>query len=127
MAVLRQMTSDFRDPTIWLVLSIVARGIVDIVLFVLLDQDLVKHDRAEVGVEYELSLIYGRLGHQLPTPDQGRVKGNNNYVGRIVATIASFGIYSFWWFYNQMDEPNRHFKTNWAQEGSLAVAVNTLR
>ncbi len=125
--VLRQMTSDFRDPTIWLVLSIVARGIVDIVLFVLLDQDLVKHDRAEVGVEYELSLIYGRLGHQLPAPDQGRVKGNNNYVGRIVATIASFGIYSFWWFYNQMDEPNRHFKTNWAQEDSLAVAVNTLR
>ncbi len=127
MAVLRQMTGDFRDPTIWLVLSIVARGIVDIVLFVLLDQDLVKHDRAEVGVEYELSLIYGRLGHQLPAPDQGRVKGNNNYVGRIVATIASFGVYAFWWFYNQMDGPNRHFQTNWAQEDSLGVAVNTLR
>jgi hypothetical protein len=127
MAVLRQMTSDFRDPTIWLVLSIVARGIVDIVLFVLLDQDLVKHDRAEVGVEFELSLVYARLGHQLAAPDQGRVKGNDNYVGRIVATIASFGIYSFWWFYNQMEEPSKHFRTNWAQEDSLAMAVQALR
>ncbi len=50
------------------------------------------------GVEYELSLIYGRLGQQLPAPDQGRVKGPDNYVGRIVAAIFSLGIYMFWWF-----------------------------
>jgi hypothetical protein len=126
-AVLRQMTTDFRDPTVWLLVSIIARGIVDVVIFVLLDQDLVKHDRAEVGVEYELALIYGRLGQALPAPDQSRVKGKNNYVGRVIAAIVSFGIYTFWWFYNQMEEPNRHFKTNWEQEDHLAAAVNTLR
>ena len=126
MAVLRQMTSDLRDPTIWLLVSIVARGIVDVILFVLLDQDLVKHDRAEVGVEYELSLIYARLGAQLPDTDQNRVKGNDNYVGRIVATIVSFGIYSFWWFHSQMEEPNKHFRINWAQEDALALAVRAL-
>src|SRR5205085_8162591 len=43
-AVLRQMTSDFRDPVIWTVLSVVASGIVHIILYILLDQDLVKHD-----------------------------------------------------------------------------------
>ena len=75
------MTKDFRDPVIWLILAIVARGIVEIIAFVLLDQDLVKHDRSEVGVEYELSLIFGRFGQTVPAPDQGRVKGQNNYVG----------------------------------------------
>ena len=86
-----------------------------------------KHDRAEVGVEYELSLIFGRLGHALPSPDQARVKGQNNYVGRIVASIFSLGIYLFWWYYNQMAEPNRHFQTNWVQEDTLAAAVQALR
>lgn len=127
MAVLRRMTGDFRDPVVWLILSVVARGILEVVAFVLLDQDLVKHDRAEVGVEYELALIYGRFGFPLPPPDQDRVKGPNNYVGRVVATVFSLGIYLFWWYYDQMTVPNRHFAANWAQEDALAAAVQMLR
>ena len=127
MTVLRRMTADFRDPVIWLILAIVARGIVEIVAFVLLDQDLVKHDRAEVGVEYELSLIFGRLGQAVPAPDQARVKAQDNYAGRIVASVLSFGLYLFWWYYNQMNEPNRHFQVNWAQEDALVAAVQALR
>jgi hypothetical protein len=126
MYVLRQMTTDFRDPGIWLVIAILARGIGEIIGFILLDQDLCKHDRAEVGVEYELSLIYTALGQPLPMPDQGRVKGQHSYVGRIVASIFTLGIYAFWWYYNMMDEPNRHFHTNWVQEDGLANAVQAL-
>jgi hypothetical protein len=127
LAVLRQMTSDFREPVIWVVLAIVARGIAEIVAFVLLDQDLIKHSQAEAGAEHELSLIYGRLGQQLPAPDQGQVKGPDNYVGRIVAAIFSLGIYMFWWFYNQMEEPNKHFASNWTQEQELVNAVEAFR
>jgi hypothetical protein len=126
MDVLRRMTSDFREPAIWLVLAVVARGIVEIIAFVLLDQDLVKHDGSEVGVEYELSVIFGRFGRSLPGPDQTRVKGPDNYVGRIVATVFTLGIYLFWWYYNQMDEPNRHFRANWAQEDALVAATSAL-
>ena len=125
--VLRQMTRDFRDPVIWLILGIVARGITDIIAFVLLDRDLSKHDQAEVGIEYELAVIFGRFGQSLPGPDQGRVKKPDNYVGRIVATVFTIGIYAFWWTYNQMDVPNRHFRVNWAQEDALAVAVQALQ
>ncbi len=127
MSVLRRMTTDFRDPVIWVILSIVARGIVELIAFVLLDQDLVKHDRSEVGVEYELSLIFGRMGQAVIEPNQGRVKGQNNYAGRIVATVFTLGIYLFWWYHDQMVEPNRHFQTNWVQEDSLVAAVRALR
>lgn len=126
MAVLRRMTSDFRDPVIWLVLSILARGIVEIVAFILLDQDLVKHDHAEGGVEYELSLIFGRFGQNVPVPDQTRLKRPNNYAGRIVATVFSFGIYLLWWYYDQMNDPNRHFAGNWVQEDALVTAIGGL-
>jgi hypothetical protein len=122
LAVLRQMTYDFRDPVIWVLLAIVA-GVAEIIAFVLLDQDLIKHDQAESGVEYELSVIYGRLGKPLPAPQQGRVKRPDNYAGRLVAAIFSFGIYMFWWFYNQMQEPNKHFAVNWTQEDELVKAV----
>jgi hypothetical protein len=125
LAVLRRMTQDFRDPVIWLLLAIVA-GIVQIVGFILLDQDLVKHDQAELGAEDELSVIYGRLGQPLPSPDQGRVKQPDNYVSRILAAVFTFGIYLFWWFYNQMDEPNKHFASNWTEEDDLVNAVDAI-
>jgi len=120
--VLRQMTYDFRDPVIWVLLAIVA-GVAEIIAFVLLDQDLIKHDQAEAAAEHELWVIYGRLGHPLPAPQQGRVKRPDNYAGRIVAAIVSLGIYMFWWFYNQMQEPNKHFAANWTQEDELVKAV----
>ena len=77
LAVLRQMTGDFRDPVIWLLLVIVA-GIAQIVAFVLLDQDLIKHSQAEAGAGHELSVIYSRLGQHVPS-DQGQVKQPDNY------------------------------------------------
>jgi hypothetical protein len=126
LAVLRQMNGDFREPVIWLLLAIVARGIAEIIAFVLLDQDLIKHSQAEAGAGYELSAIYGRLGQHLPAPDPGQVKRPDNYVGRILATIFTFGIYMFWWFYNQMEEPNKHFTSNWAQEDQLVTAVDAV-
>jgi hypothetical protein len=126
LAVMRRMTRDFRDPVIWLVLSVVASGIVHIIAFIFLDQDLVNHDRAEVGVEYEVALIYGRFGYNVPYPDTNRVKGPHNYAGRIIATILSFGIYSFWWWHDMMIEPNHHFYANWTQEDALAAAVQAM-
>jgi Domain of unknown function (DUF4234) len=123
LAAMRQMTSEFREPLIWAALAVVAQGIVQIVAFVFLDQDLIRHQQAEAGAGQELSLIYGRLGQHLPAPDPGHVKGPDNYVGRIVAAIFSLGIYLFWWYYNQMEEPNKHFASNWAQEEELVTAV----
>ena len=126
LAVLRRMTGDFREPVIWLLLAVVARGIAEVVGFILLDQDLIKHGHAEAGAGHELSVIYARLGQPVPPPDQGQVKRPDNYAGRILATIFTLGIYMFWWFYNQMDEPNKHFISTWAQEDALVNAVDAL-
>lgn len=127
LAGLTRLTTEFRDPGIWLLLSLLASGLVHAIAFILLDQDLVVHDRAEIGVEYELALIYGRLGRPLAFPNHARAKTRHNYVGRVVATILTFGIYFLWWFYDIMGEGNRHFFANWAQEDALAVAVQAMQ
>jgi hypothetical protein len=126
LAVLRNETTQFRDPVIWTVIAIVARGIAEIVLFILLDGDLITHDHAEGAIESELSVIYGRLGAPVAAPDPARLKGPHNYVGRLVALIFTFGIYGLWWEYDVMTEGNRHFHENWRWEDELAASVQRL-
>lgn len=123
---MRSMANDFRDPAIWLVLALVASGIAQIVAFVLLDQDLVKHDTAEVAVESELAAIYARLGQPLPPSDPARVKHQDNYVGRIIATVLTCGIYQLWWWVDQQRDGDAHDAINWPWEDALAQAVRNL-
>jgi hypothetical protein len=122
LGVLRSMTTDFRDPVIWTVISIVASTIVHIILYVLLDQDLVKHDAAERAAEAELAAIYAALGADLPAPTTPP-KQPHNYVNRVIVAIVTVGIYTLWWLYNIMDEGNRHFEENWVWEDSLRHAL----
>ena len=102
---------------------LVARGIVEIIVFVLLDGDLVKHDYDEGGAENEFAFIFTRLGTPVDHPDPGRLHQPENYVGRILASVFTCGIYTLFWLYNIMDDGNRHFATNWVWEDSLAQAV----
>jgi hypothetical protein len=124
--VLRQQAAQFRDPVVWTILSIIGYGIVIIILYILIDSDLVTHDRAEWAIEHELSIIYARLGAAVPAPNNARLKSKHNYVGRIVATIFTFGIYRFVWEYNVMTQTNAHYQQNWAWEDALAVSVQQL-
>jgi hypothetical protein len=124
--VMRQQTTEFRDPTVWAVLTFFANGIVQIVAYCLLDGDLVRHDHTEGAIEADLSEIYGRLGAVVPAPNPGRLKGPHNYVGRIIATIFTCGIYGYFWEYDVMTEGNRHFQEAWRWEDGLASGVQTL-
>jgi hypothetical protein len=124
--VLRRLTREFRDPVIWVVIDVLARGLAMIVGFVFIDQDLDAHDRAEGAIEADLSTIYGRLGYPLPSADPSRVKGRHNYGGRIVAAIFTCGIYLLWWTYDMQVEGNRHLETNWVWDDALAGAVGSM-
>jgi hypothetical protein len=124
--VLRQQSTQFRDPLIWTLLMLVGNGIVQIIVYILVDSDLATHDRAEGAIEHELSIIYTRLGAAVPAPDPSRMKSKHNYGGRIVATILTCGIYALFWQYNVMVETNEHYDHNWAWEDGLAASVQQL-
>ncbi len=123
LAVLRHMTTEFREPVVWLVFYLFGSTVVNLVAFVLLDGDLVDHGIAEDQAQRGLARIYGRLGRSLPEPGPPPDRRRHRYAARIVVTIVSFGVYLFWWYYNMMDEPNRHFEANWAWEDALTSAV----
>jgi hypothetical protein len=82
---------------------------------------IARHDQLPFDQELER-----RLGQHVPAPGQDQVKRPDNYVGRILATFFSLGIYMLWWFYNQMDAPNKHFTSDRAQEDQLVTAVNAI-
>ncbi|HSL56786.1 MAG TPA: hypothetical protein VK866_02990 [Acidimicrobiales bacterium] len=119
---LRAKSTDFRDPIIWVILAIFT-GIATYIAWILLDGDLVKHDHAEGGVEAELAIIFDRLGRPIPAPDPGRLKGPHNYIGRILVTLVTCGLYALWWLYDLMVEGNRHFEENWRFDDAIAGTV----
>jgi hypothetical protein len=120
--VLSQLATEFRDPVLWVVLSFVSAGIAQYVGWVLLGGDLVKHEAAEREIEAELVTIYARLGQPIAVPVPPPLKGRHNVAGRIIATIASCGLYSLWWLHDLMVEGNAHFERNWQFEDELARA-----
>lgn len=124
---LRQSTRDFRDPVIWLLLSMVSFGVTGIVAAVLLNRDLIAHDAAEVAIEADLAFAFARLDRPLvAVADPERVVGRHNAAGRIVATVASFGVYGFWWARDLMVEGNSHFAANRPFEDEVASAVQEM-
>jgi hypothetical protein len=125
--VLRRQSTEFRDPGIWVLLSVFGGWIVHIIGFVMFDGDLIAHDRAEGAVEAELAAIYERLGQPLPVPDPRRVKQPDQYAWRVVVSVVTCGIYLFWWFVDQQREGDEHYAINWPWEDHLAHAVQTLQ
>ena len=134
LGVMRQMTTDFREPAVWLVIvigaALVGSGLFGFVPWmiglIVLDGDLIKHDQAEGAVEAELSAIFGQLGQTVPAPDPARMKAPQNYPGRVVATVFTCTIYGYWWQANAMRDGNTHFQWNWPWEDALAGAVHAL-
>ena len=126
LAGMRQMATEFRDPVIWTVLAVVASGIVQLIVYILLDSDLVKHDYQQGGAEHELAAIYTRLGAPIPSPDPASLHQAHNYVARVIVLLVTCGIYGFWWQYDVMVELNRHFEKDWVWEDALAAAVQSL-
>ena len=126
MAILRNQSAQFRDPTVWAIIAIFARGIAEIIAYILLDGDLITHDHAEGAIENELAAIYTRLGAPVAAPDPSRLKAAHNYVGRVVAAVFTCGIYTFFWMYDVMTEGNTHFQMNWQWEDDLAASVQQL-
>jgi len=122
LAVLRHKSTEFSDPVVWTLLSLLG-GIVHVIMFIILDGDLVDHDRAEGAIESELSAIYARLGVTVPPPDPARLKGRHQYGLLILVLLVTCGLYFLWWEYDVMVEGNRHFEHNWRWEDGLVAAV----
>ena len=119
---LRAIDDEFRDPMIWLLLSFVGGGLVWLAEAILLDQDLVRHERHERAAETALTRLFAELGISLPAP-AAPAKQPHSYLGRIVALVGTFGLYSLWWVADLMREGNVHFKEDQVWEDALAAAV----
>lgn len=119
---LRAMDDDFRNPTIWLLFSFLGSGLVWLAEAILLDQDLVRHERHERAAEAQLTRLLSELGVSLPSPVTA-AKQPHDYLGRGLALVFTFGLYSLWWVADLMREGNANVQQDHAWEDALAAAV----
>lgn len=121
---LRSMSADFRDPAIWTIIYVFV-SIASYIGFYLLDQDLVKLEATEARAEAELAAVYTALGqpvHAVPKTQ----KAEQNIAGRVIALVFSCGFYGLWWWYDAMDDANRHFEEDWPFEDQIAGAAQAM-
>ncbi len=123
---LRRLATEFRDPAIWTLINVVSGSVGQFVGYVFLDLDLVRHEASEVAAEHELAAICSTLGIPLAPPDPAPLKQRHNYAGRVVATLASCGLYGLWWLYDLMTEGNEHQRRSWASDDALWVAAGSI-
>jgi len=123
LATLRRLTTEFRDPLVWLLIALVAGTIGEVVGYIFIDQDTVTEGRAETAIETELAAIYARLGAALPGPNPELGKEPHNYVGRVVAAVLTCGLYVLWWTYDLQVEGNRRSAAVVVWEDALAASV----
>jgi len=126
MRVLSGLTTAFRDPALWVFLTLISGGFAQYVAWILLDGDLVRHDEAERAIESDLAAIYARLGRPITALGPSPSKRRHNVAGRIIATFASLGFYAIWWMRDVMTDGNAHFEHNWRFEDDLARASQWL-
>jgi hypothetical protein len=119
---LRAMDNDFRDPVLWLLACVFVNGLAWLAGAVLLDQDLIRHERHERAAAAALTGVFADLGIALPAP-VAAAKQPHNYVGRIIAVVCSFGLYSLWWVADVMREGNANFQQDDGWEDALAGAT----
>lgn len=119
---LRALDTDYRDPQLWLLFSFLGNGLVWLVEAILLDHDLIRHARHERAAEAELAHAFTQLGLPVPVP-AAAAKQPHDYVGRILALIATLGLYSLWWAADLTREGNEHVRQDEAWEDALAAAV----
>ena len=116
------MTGDSRDPLLWTLASVIGNGLVWLAGAVLLDQDLVRHEGRERAAEAGLTSLFSELGTTLPAP-AAATKRPHNYVGRVLAVVFTFGLYSLWWAADLMREGNANYEQGYAWEDALGRSV----
>jgi drug/metabolite transporter (DMT)-like permease len=128
LAVMRQMTGDFREPAIWVVILLLGGSIGLVILYWLLDVDLIKHSGAEADAEWQLASIFDDLGVAAASafgPPAPPPKPPHQYAARILVTLLTCGVYSYWWMYDLMKDANDHFHRDWAWEDALVATLAT--
>ena len=65
---LRALDNDFRDPMLWLLACLIGNGLAWLAGAVLLDQDLIRHERHERDTVAALTRVFAELGIPCPRP-----------------------------------------------------------
>jgi hypothetical protein len=122
---LHELNAEFRDPALWVVLAVATLGLAQLPAWASVERDLARHHEAERAIELDLAAIYSRMGAYLAPPSPAP-PARPRTRRRIVATIATAGLYAIWWVRELMREGNEHFRENWRFEDDLANAARSL-
>jgi hypothetical protein len=123
LAGMRQITTEFRDPAMWTLITAFTGGIGTVLRDVFLDKDLVQHEAAERAAEDQLAALAAALGTPVTLYPAPPPKGPHNVGGRVLALFGSCGLYGLWWLNDIMVQGNQNHAVDRAREDALLVGL----
>ncbi|RJQ46416.1 MAG: hypothetical protein C4534_03040 [Gaiellales bacterium] len=107
-----------KSPVLWLVLGILT-GVTNFYVYYFLNSDFHAHGAAEEDFMRKAGQVLGRLGLRLdvspPAPPPRRRFGRY-----LLLTLLTLGLFSIYWWYTLITDPDAHFDGHTAWEASLA-------
>jgi hypothetical protein len=114
-----------RNPALWTILSIVTLFILFFYVLYFLNDDLLKHQRAEAEYIEKASAVLNKLGIGGHPVVVEQVVPDRSFPLYLFLTIFTFGLFELYWAYVRIKDGNDHFNEHDRFENQLMSLIRS--
>ena len=114
----RELEEINREPIVWIILSIIVPLLIFYVYY-FLTKDYYEHERREDTFLEFLNATLNKLGLPTLTYKREKMIPKRSIVLYIILSIITLGIFTLYWVYVIIEDPNKHFKEHEKWENEL--------
>lgn len=125
------MSERQREPILWMlaiILGFIFIPIIGIILglymFYFLMKTMYEHDCRWNTFAQQTLMAMSKLGYSVSVPLFRPALPNRSFAVYLILTIVTLGLFSLYWLYTLIKDPNDHFQNQWQFEDQL---VNSIR
>jgi hypothetical protein len=114
-----------RSPALWTILSIITLGILFFYVLYFLNDDLIKHQRAEAEYIEKASAVLNKLGIGNHPVVVEQVVPDRSFPLYLFLTVITIGLFEFYWAYVRIRDGNEHFNEHERFEDQLMALIRS--
>jgi hypothetical protein len=114
-----------RNPALWTILSVVTFGILFFYVLYFLNDDLLKHQRAEAEYIEKASVALNKLGIGSHPVVVEQVVPDRSFPLYLFLTVITLGLFELYWAYVRIKDGNDHFDEHERFEDQLMALIRS--
>jgi hypothetical protein len=112
-----------REALLWAITCFFVGALLPFVIYFLM-KDYYNHERREERFLQQLSIAASSAGFNFPYFGRARQLPNRSFAIFAVLTVVTYGLFTMYWLYRLINDPNEHFESQWDIEDRLYGDLN---